>query len=78
MVGANAGIVGMTKEHLGLALALSVPVFVVVTKIDMCPPNVLQVGYFLTHTLDINGMMINKRMKLMILLFSNYRKPLNC
>ena len=43
MIGANAGIVGMTKEHLGLALALSVPVFVVVTKIDMCPPNVLQV-----------------------------------
>ena len=42
MVGANAGIVGMTKEHLGLALALSVPVFVVVTKIDMCPGNVLQ------------------------------------
>lgn len=31
----------MTKEHLGLALALNVPVFVVVTKIDMCPPNVL-------------------------------------
>ena len=42
MVGANAGIVGMTKEHLGLALALSVPVFVVVTKIDMCPVNILQ------------------------------------
>ena len=42
MVGANAGIVGMTKEHLGLALALSVPVFVVVTKMHMCPPNVLQ------------------------------------
>lgn len=42
MIGANAGIIGMTKEHLGLALALSVPVFVVVTKIDMCPANVLQ------------------------------------
>lgn len=42
MVGANAGIIGMTKEHLGLALALSVPVFVVVTKIDMCPVNILQ------------------------------------
>ncbi|KAL5018142.1 hypothetical protein ScPMuIL_003864 [Solemya velum] len=42
MVGANAGVIGMTKEHLGLALALSVPVFVVVTKIDMCPANVLQ------------------------------------
>lgn len=42
MIGANAGIVGMTKEHLGLALALNVPVFVVVTKVDMCPANVLQ------------------------------------
>ncbi|XP_047144410.1 GTP-binding protein 1 isoform X1 [Hydra vulgaris] len=42
MIGANAGIVGMTKEHLGLALALNVPVFVVVTKIDMCPTNILQ------------------------------------
>ncbi|CAL8100449.1 unnamed protein product [Calicophoron daubneyi] len=42
MVGANAGVIGMAKEHLGLALALNIPVFVVVTKIDMCPPNVLQ------------------------------------
>ena len=41
-IGANAGVIGMTKEHLGLALALNVPVFVVITKIDMCPPNVLQ------------------------------------
>ena len=32
----------MTKEHLGLALALNVPVIIVVTKIDMCPPNVLE------------------------------------
>jgi GTPase len=42
MVGANSGLVGMTKEHLGLSLALNMPVFVVVTKIDMCPPNVRQ------------------------------------
>ena len=42
MVGANMGVIGMTKEHLGLSLALNIPVFVVVTKIDMCPPNVLQ------------------------------------
>ncbi|XP_064109053.1 GTP-binding protein 1-like isoform X2 [Macrobrachium nipponense] len=39
----------MTKEHLGLALALNVPVFVVVTKIDMCPPNVLQDTLKLLH-----------------------------
>lgn len=41
IIGSNAGIIGMTKEHLGLALALNVPVLVVVTKIDMCPPNIL-------------------------------------
>ncbi|VDM39003.1 unnamed protein product [Toxocara canis] len=41
MVGSNAGIIGMTKEHLSLALSLSVPVFVVVTKIDMCPDQIL-------------------------------------
>ena len=32
----------MFVQFQGLALALSVPVFVVVTKIDMCPGNVLQ------------------------------------
>lgn len=32
----------MTKEHLGLALSLGIPVLVVVTKIDMCPPNILE------------------------------------
>ncbi|KAK6754533.1 hypothetical protein RB195_013497 [Necator americanus] len=42
MVGANMGIIGTTKEHLSLALSLSVPVFIVVTKIDMCPPQILE------------------------------------
>ncbi|KAK8007802.1 LMWPc-domain-containing protein [Apiospora arundinis] len=42
MVAANNGLVGMSKEHLGIALALNVPVMVVVTKIDICPPNILQ------------------------------------
>ncbi|VDP97562.1 unnamed protein product [Trichobilharzia regenti] len=41
MFGANAGVIGMAKEHLGLTPALCVPVFVVVTKTDMYPPNVL-------------------------------------
>ncbi|CCF50302.1 hypothetical protein NDA11_002593 [Ustilago hordei] len=42
MVGANAGLIGMSKEHLGIALALSVPVVVCITKIDMTPAHVLQ------------------------------------
>ncbi|KAJ6499904.1 GTP-binding protein 1 [Mycena vitilis] len=41
MVGANAGLIGMSKEHLAIALALSVPVVVCITKIDMTPSNVL-------------------------------------
>jgi GTPase len=42
MVAANNGLVGMSKEHLGIALALNVPVMVIVTKIDICPPNILE------------------------------------
>lgn len=42
MVAANNGLVGMSKEHLGIALALNVPVMVVITKIDICPPQILQ------------------------------------
>ncbi|KAJ3476836.1 hypothetical protein NLI96_g10887 [Meripilus lineatus] len=33
--------IGMSKEHLAIALALSVPVVVCITKIDMTPPNKL-------------------------------------
>jgi GTPase len=32
----------MSKEHLGIALALNVPVMVIITKIDICPPNILK------------------------------------
>uniref|UniRef100_A0A8C5BK92 Tr-type G domain-containing protein n=1 Tax=Gadus morhua TaxID=8049 RepID=A0A8C5BK92_GADMO len=36
VVSANTGIVGTTREHLGLAMALKVPIFIVVTKVDLC------------------------------------------
>ena len=42
MVAANNGLIGMSKEHLGIAVALNVPVMVVITKIDICPPQILQ------------------------------------
>ncbi|KAF2767714.1 P-loop containing nucleoside triphosphate hydrolase protein [Teratosphaeria nubilosa] len=42
MVAANNGLIGMSKEHLGIALALNVPVMVCITKIDICPPHILQ------------------------------------
>ncbi|KAF9501481.1 GTP-binding protein 1 [Pleurotus eryngii] len=41
IVGANAGLIGMSKEHLAIGLALGVPIVVCITKIDMTPANVL-------------------------------------
>ncbi|KAI5480556.1 GTP-binding protein 1, partial [Pseudohyphozyma bogoriensis] len=42
IVGANAGLIGLAKEHLSVSLALSLPLVVVVTKVDMCPPHILE------------------------------------
>ncbi|KAF5891203.1 GTP-binding protein 2-like isoform X1, partial [Clarias magur] len=42
VVGANTGIAGTTREHLGLALALKVPVFVVISKVDVCVGGAVQ------------------------------------
>jgi GTPase len=38
IVGANMGVSRMTKEHLGISLALGVPIFFVITKVDISPP----------------------------------------
>ena len=40
VIGANMGISKMTKEHLGISLALNLPVIIVFTKIDLAPENV--------------------------------------
>ena len=42
IVGGNAGLVGMSREHFGIALALRIPAFFVVSKIDMAPPDILK------------------------------------
>jgi len=42
IVGANMGVSRMTKEHLGISLALKVPIFIVITKIDIAPPEVYE------------------------------------
>jgi GTPase len=64
MVGANMGVTRMTKEHLALALALKIPLIVVVTKVDICPEGVLQQTLSdITRILKMRG--VNK-MPLMI------------
>jgi len=42
IVGANMGVSRMTKEHLGISLALKVPIFIVITKFDIAPANVYE------------------------------------
>lgn len=40
IVGANMGVQRMTKEHLGIAIALKIPLYVILTKIDIAPEKV--------------------------------------
>ncbi|KAJ1398062.1 elongation factor, GTP-binding domain-containing protein [Ochromonadaceae sp. CCMP2298] len=42
VVGSNMGVQVMTREHISIACALSIPMFVAVTKIDICPENILK------------------------------------
>lgn len=42
VVSAVSGVAGTTKEHLGLTMALEVPVVVVVNKVDLASPSCLQ------------------------------------
>jgi len=42
VVGANMGVSRMTREHLGITLALGVPIFFVITKIDLAPQNIYE------------------------------------
>lgn len=42
VIGSNMGVLKMTREHLGIIKALNIPFFIVLTKIDICPENVLE------------------------------------
>ena len=42
LVGSNMGVPKMTKEHIGIACALKIPIIVVVTKVDICPPKIFK------------------------------------
>lgn len=42
LIAANMGITKMTKEHIGISIALHIPITFVITKIDICPPNIFK------------------------------------
>jgi GTPase len=55
MIGANMGINHMTKEHMGLCLTLKIPFIIIVSKIDIVPPNVLEENMKKINTICKNG-----------------------
>lgn len=42
VIGANMGVSRMTREHIGITMALKIPMFIVVTKLDLAPEQVYQ------------------------------------
>ena len=42
IVGSNMGVSKMMKEHLGITVALKIPFLIVISKVDICPPNILE------------------------------------
>jgi elongation factor 1-alpha len=42
IVAANAGPIGSFREHLGISLVLDIPIFIVMTKLDITPKEVLK------------------------------------
>jgi GTPase len=56
VIGANMGVQRMTKEHLGIALALKIPLFIVITKIDIAPAEIYkQTLDYITKVLKSTG-----------------------
>lgn len=42
MIGANMGVTKMTREHMSILVSLKIPIFCVVSKMDICPPKILE------------------------------------
>lgn len=42
VVGSNMGVLCMTKEHINIIMALNIPAFVIMTKIDIAPKHIKQ------------------------------------
>lgn len=42
LVGANMGVTRMVKEHVSVVTSMKIPIYVVITKLDLAPDNILQ------------------------------------
>lgn len=82
MIGANMGLAGMTAEHMQILMANKLPFLTIVSKIDICPPNILhqvkreldrvakrykkEIIYFEDEETEINGSYLKDSHKLII------------
>ena len=58
IINSATGIQQMTREHISLVYAMKLPMFIVYTKIDMCPKNIYEIN------LDYINTFYNKKMNL--------------
>jgi len=72
IVGANMGINKMTREHLGLTISLNIHYIFIITKIDMCPENILENTIKDLEKISKTGYVGNKKM---VILDEEYLKP---
>ena len=65
IINANTGIQLMTREHISLVYTLRIPMFIIYTKTDLCPPNIYQMNLDYIHTY------YNKKMSLETIVIHN-------
>jgi len=65
IINANTGIQLMTREHISLVYTLRIPMFIVYTKTDLCPPNIYKMN------LDYINTYYKKKMSLNTCIISN-------
>tara|TARA_Y100000994_G_scaffold236541_1_gene227252 strand:+ start:2501 stop:3880 length:1380 start_codon:yes stop_codon:yes gene_type:complete len=82
VIGANMGINKITKEHFLIARMLKIPIIIVITKVDICPENILNqtiknIQQFITTKINKNKLLnieIDNDEKLFIIKqFDNYK-----
>ncbi len=65
VIGANMGLTDITKEHMNVAIALNIPFMIVITKVDIAPPHVLE------KTKNAIEEIVNKKLKQKTLTYMN-------
>lgn len=64
IVGANRGILPMTKQHITILISLNIPIIIIVTKYDMTPQNIYietikHITNYCKNVIKINAQIIN-------------------